>query len=67
MCGANKLKGEEKRDGIAALCAAGKTAGAPLHNSRQLDATGGRRGHEVWDGNEVIRQAGSKPRHRRSK
>ena len=41
MCGAKKLKGEEKRDGIAALCAAGKTAGAPLHNSRQLDATGG--------------------------
>ena len=43
MCGAKKLKGEEKRDGIPALCAA---AGPPARDckttranlQRQLDA-----------------------------
>jgi len=34
LCGAKKIKGEEKRDGIAALCAAGKIAGAPLQTTR---------------------------------
>jgi len=67
LCGAKKLKGEEKRDGIAALCAAG---GPPARECKQLaptcSANSTPQGVPLFEEPE-IRKGGSKPGHRRSK